>query len=158
MSSLDNVIAAIRVAIPTYAGFDTKQELLNAYSVVDNPDTFLNNSWGLIVGSGGRASSDSLVDNHFITTERPISVVLCRHVYDVHGIGLQINEEVKSLFMDAKTVRDNFLNLSKFGELKSGEEIDYVGDSGVNFLEIDSGFKFIYTQIDFTFEIIETIN
>ena len=155
---IDTIIAAIRTEIPTYVGFETKQELLNAYSVADNPDTFLHKSWGVVVGAGGRASNDSLVENRFVTTERPISVVLCRHVYDVHGIGLQVNEEVKSLFLDARTIRDNFLKLSKFGELKGGERIDYIGDSGVNFLEVDNGFKFIYTQIDFNFEIIETIN
>ena len=158
MSSLDSLIDAIRTDIPTYDGFSTKKEVLNSYSVEDNPSTFLDDSWGLVVGESSRAGSDESVINNYVTSERSIGVVLCRPVYDVHGIGLQVNEEVKSMFADAVTIRDNFLDAAKFGVLLSGEDISYNGDSGVNFIASNEGFKFIHTQINFTFDIIETIN
>lgn len=151
-------MAALRVAIPTYTGFSTKKEILNAYSIEDNPNKFLEDSWGLVVLDGARAASDSVVMDNFVTTERGIGVVLCRPVYDVHGIGLQVDEEVGNLFDDATIIRDNFLSLEKFGVLRNGENVVYEGDSGVNFTEEDDGYQFIYTQIDFKFDIIETIN
>jgi len=158
VSSISELIDVIRATIPTYSGFDTKKEILNAHSVEDNPSKFLEDAWGLAIFSGTRAASDETVYNNYVTTERRIGVVLCRPVYDVHGIGMQINEQAKELFSDATIIRDNFLSTEKFGVLKSGENIIYEGDSGVNFLDNDDGFKFIYTQIDFTFDIIETIN
>lgn len=158
MASIDSVIDAIRAAIPTYSGFSTKKEILNAYSLADNPNKFLEDAWGIVIASGSRAENDNPVIENIVTTVRDIGVVLCRPVYDVHNIGLQVNEQVANLLTDAKTIRDNFLLTSKFGVLRSGESIEYLGDSGVNFLDSGDGFKFIYTQIDFTFEIIETIN
>lgn len=158
MSYLSNLIDSIRLTIPTYDGFADKKEILNAYSIEDNPCKFLEDAWGLAIATGSRSASDIPVNEHFVTTERGIGVVLCRPVYDVHGIGLQLNEEVKELLDDAETIRDNFLNLDKFGVLRNGENVIYEGDSGVNFLNTTDGYKFIYTQLDFTFDIIETIN
>lgn len=158
MSSLSSIIDALRSTIPTYSGFDSKKEILNAYSIEDNPSKFLEDAWGLVVGTGVRAVSDDPVIHNYVTTVRAIGVVLCRPVYDVHGIGLQVSEQVKALYDDAIIIRDNFLDLGKFGVLKNGESIGYEGDTGVNFLASDDGFKYVYTQVDFNFEIIETIN
>lgn len=158
MSSIDNVFDAIRAAIPTYTGFSTKKEIPNTYALEDNPINYLEDSWGLLIGSGTRSSKDVLAVQDFrVSTERPISVILSRSVYEVHTISSEINTQVKNLLLDAKTIRNNFLSSSKFGVLKGGEEIVYTGDSGVNFISGDK-FKIIYTQIDFTFEILETIN
>jgi hypothetical protein len=151
-------LTSIKSTIPTYTGFSTKKEILNPYSLENNPSKFLEDAWGLSVGPGTRAENDSPVREYYVTTLRDIGVVLCRPVYDVHNIGLALDDEQRTLLFDAATIRDNFLDLAKFGVLKTGENVEYVGDSGINFLEIDDGFKFIYTQIDFTFEIIETIN
>jgi len=158
VSSLSSLLDAIRATIPTYSGFTTKKEILNARSLEDNPNSFLNDAWGLVISEGVRAGSDDPVSNHYVTTERNIGVVLCRPVYDVHGIGMQIFSETKSLLTDAATIRDNFLLLSKFGVLKNGENIIYEGDSGVNHLTNQDGYKYIYTQINFKFDIIEIIN
>jgi hypothetical protein len=158
VSSISDVIDAICGEIPLYTGFTTKKEILNPYSLEDNPSKFLEDSWGLIIGDGTRAESDGRVENYFVTTERSIGVVLCRAVFDVHGIGLQVKTEAKQLLSDAKTIRDNFLDLDKFGVLKGGENISYEGDSGVNQLSNGDGYKFIHTQINFKFDIIETIN
>lgn len=158
MSSIDEVFDAIRAAIPTYSGFSTKFEIPNPYSLESNPNNYMEDSWGLIVGAGTRSPKENVaVMDYRLSTERPISVVLSRAVYEVHDFDKQINEEVKNMLLDAKTIRDNFLSLSKFGVLKGGEEIVYVGDSGVNFINADK-FNLIYTQIDFEIEIVETIN
>lgn len=150
MASLDNVYDAIRSAIPTYTGFSTKQEIENPYSLEDNPNQFLTDSWGVILESGAKSDKDSIVESYIMTTDRAISVVLSRAVYNM-------NTDVKNLLLDTKTIRNNFLSQSKFGILRGGEEIVYIGDNGVNFINNEK-FKFIYTKIDFTFEIIETIN
>jgi len=156
VASIDSVIDTIRTAIPTYSGFSTKAEILNPYSLEDNPDSFLTDSWGLLIGSGTRSAKDELLINYEATTIRNVSVILCRAVYDVRGVGKQVNEQSKTLLADCAIVRDNFLGSNRFGLLKSGEEITYVGDSGINFLGGNEA-KFIYTQIDFTFEIIEQL-
>jgi len=158
MSSINSIIDALREQIPTYSGFSTKKEMLNAYSIEDNPSTFLNDAWGIVILSGDRAESDSPVYNNIVTTQRGIGVVLCRPVYDVHGIGLQVNEEVKNLLTDAETIRNNFLSVYKFGVLLGGENVIYSGDDGVNFLQKEDGYKYIYTQVNFIFDTIETIN
>lgn len=157
-TSIDDLITALRTEIPTYVGFTDKTEVLNAYSIADNPNTYIDNGWGLVIEGGIRASSDDPVNEYFSTTERNIGVVLCRSVFDPHGMGLQISDVAVELFEDAATIRDNFLELDKFGVLRNGENVIYSGDSGVNFLAGDDGYKFIYTQIDFSFDIIETIN
>jgi hypothetical protein len=156
--SIGSVIDAIRVAIPGYSNFSTKLEIPNPYSLEDNPINYMDDSWGLIVGSGTRGSKEELaIMDYVVTTNRPVSVILSRKVYEIHTIDKAINEEVKNLFIDANTIRNNFLSLSKFGVLKGGEEITYIGDTGVNFINGDK-FNLIYTQIDFEFEIVETIN
>lgn len=156
MASLDDVINVIRSAIPTYAGFADKSEILNTYSLEDNPSKFMENAWGIRIGSGSRAASDEPVIDEWVSTERSITVVISRAIYDVRGIGLQANEQAKALLADARTIRDNFLGSSKFGVLKSGEQITYLGDSGINFLGGTEG-KFIFTEIDFNLEIIEQL-
>ena len=157
MASIDTLFDAIRTAIPTYSGFTTKKEVPNPYSLEDNSQNYLEDSWGLVIGSGARSGKDTNAFKDFrVSTERSINVVLCRAVYDVHNISNAVNTQVKNLLLDAKTIRDNFLSSSKFGVLKGGEEIVYIGDNGVNFINNEK-FKLIYTQIDFTFEILETL-
>ena len=157
MASIDEVVDAIKTAIPTYTGFSTKTEMYNAYNVDDNPSNVIEDSWGLVIGSGSRVDhGDEFLLNE-VTTNRDIGVVLCRAVYDLHGEGQAVSEQSEQLLLDAAIIRDNFLSSSKFGVLKGGEKIDYSGDSGVNF-QGDDKERFIYTQIAFTFEIIEQIN
>lgn len=157
MASIDKVFDAIRAAIPTYNNFTNKKEIGNPYNLKDNPKTMLSDSWGISILSGSRSVKDEPVINYSVSTERGIKVTLCREVFNVNGIGLEVNNQSKNLLLDATTLRDNFLDLKKFGILESGEEIVYLGDNGVNLLNGDDG-KFIFTEIDFTFEIIENIN
>ena len=155
---IDSVIDAVRAAIPTYSGFTTKLEIPNPYSLADNPVQYMEDSWGIIIGAGTRSGKENpSVMDYSLSTERAISVILCRSVYEIHTIDRKINEETKNLLLNAKTIRDNFLSLSKFGVMRGGEEIVYIGDNGVNFISTDK-FNLIYTQIDFEFEIVETIN
>lgn len=157
MASIDNIFDAIRAAIPTYTGFANKTEILNPYSLEDNPETVLENGWGIIIGDGPRSDKDSPVEVYSVSTVRSIGVVLARSVYDINGQCGNLNNEVKSLLLDAKTIRNNFLLDSKFGVLKNGEEIAYLGDNGVEFTLGDK-IRVISTQIDFTFETVENIN
>lgn len=157
MASVGSIVDAIRAAIPTYTGFSTKTEILNPYSLEDNPETFLEDGWGLLVQSGSRSGKDFPVEVFSVSTERGIGVVLSRIVFDIDGQGGNVNETGKSLLADAKTIRDNFLNDSKFGVLKNGEEIAYLGDSGLEFT-LTGKVRIISTQINFTFETVENIN
>jgi len=157
VASIDNVFDAMRTAIPTYSGFSTKKEIGNPYSLKDNPNISLSDSWGIAILSGSRSSKDEPVIDYSVTTERGIKVILCREVFNINGLGLETNEASKNLLLDAKAIRNNFLSLDKFGVLETGEEIVYLGDSGINLLNGEDG-KFIFTEIDFTFEIIENIN
>lgn len=156
-ASIDNLYDALRAAIPTYSRFSAKKEILNPYSLEDNPETFLDNSWGLIIGSSVRAESDNPIIDYHVTTIRDMSVVITRAVYDLHNIGVEVNEQAKELLLDARELRDNFLDLLKFGVLQGGEEVLYLGDSGVEFAQAGQT-KFISTQVNFTFELIEIIN
>lgn len=156
-TSIDSLYDALRAAIPTYSRFSTKKEILNPYSLEDNPETFLDNSWGLIIGSGDRSAKDEPVINYQVTTERNVSVVITKAVYDLHNIGVEVNEQAKELLLDARQLRDEFLNLTKFGVLQGGEDVIYLGDTGVEFAQTGQT-KFISTQVNFTFELIETIN
>lgn len=157
MASLGNVLDAIRAAIPTYTGFSDKTEIPNPYSVEDNSQTFIEDGWGVIIEDGSRSAKDFPVEMNSVSTERSIGVVLSRIVYDIDGQCGNVNEEVKNLYDDAITIRDNFLADSKFGVLRGGEEIAYLGDSGVEFSVADK-IRIISTQINFTFEIVEQIN
>lgn len=158
MASIDSVYNALRTAIPAYTGFTTKKEIPNPYDLEGNPDQYLEDSWGLIMGAGSRSDKDVVaLQDYTLTTNRPISIILTRRVYDVHNLGLAVSDEVNNLLLDAKTIRNNFLDLSKFGVLRGGEEIIYIGDTGVNFINTEK-LKLISTQIDFEFEIVEKIN
>lgn len=157
MASIDSLYDALRTAIPTYSRFTNKKEILNTYSLADNPETFMSNSWGLLVGSGFRSEKDEPFINHSETTVRAISVVICRAVYDVQGMGIEANETAKELLLDAEELRKNFLDLSKFGVLETGEQVFYEGDSGIEFLQ-EGQHRFIYTQVNFSFELVQTIN
>ena len=117
----------------------------------------MGDSWGLIIGGGSRSGKDNLTEHNQVSTVRSIGVVLTRAVYDLHGSGQEIENQIQNLLLDAVTVRGNFLADSKFGVLKGGEEVIYDGDTGVSFVNSEKE-KFISTQIDFTFEIIEQIN
>ena len=157
MASLGEVLDAVRAAIPTYTGFSAKSEIPNPYSIADNAQIYLDDGWGVIVQDGSRSAKDSPVESRTVSTERNIGVVLSRVVYDIDGQCGNVNVEAKSLFDDAATIRNNFLLDAKFGVLLGGEEIAYIGDSGVTF-SISDKIKIISTQIDFTFEIVELIN
>ena len=156
-ASIDNLYDAIRAEIPTYSRFVNKKEILNTYSLEDNPETFMTNSWGIKIGSGFRSEKDDPLIDNFESTVRTISIIISRAVYDVHGIGIEANETAKDLALDAQELRANFLNTSKFGILKGGEEVTYEGDSGIEFIQ-DGQHRFIYTQVDFSFEIVQQIN
>lgn len=157
MASIDSLYDAIRAAIPTYSRFVSKKEIPNAYSLEDNASTYLEDSWGIIIGAGVRSEVDTPIIDCQVTTVRTISIVITRSVYDVHNVGVEVNEVAKELLLDARELRGNFLDLGKFGVLQGGEEIIYVGDNGVEFVQGDK-FNLISTQLDFTFELIETIN
>lgn len=157
MASIDSLYDTLRTTIATYSRFSGKKEIVNPYSLEDNASTFMDNSWGLVIGSGVRSDRDNPVIDYSVTTVRSVSVVITRAVYDVHGIGIEVNETAKDLLLDAEELRDNFLNLSKFGVLKEGEQVAYEGDTGVNFVQGDK-FTIINTQVDFTFEMVQTIN
>jgi len=156
VASIDELYDALRAAVPTYSRFVANGEMGNPYSLEDN-ETLPDSAWGIIIESGTRAVKDDRVINHSVTTTRDISVIVARNVYEISDSDGQINEEAKELLLDAQQIRDNFLNLAKFGVLKTGEEITYNGDNGVDFLQAGK-FKGIFTKVDFTFELIETIN
>jgi hypothetical protein len=154
MAAINTLIDTLRATIPTYSRFIAKTEIGNPYSIEDNNEIFLKNGWGLAIGEG---SNSDLSTDYSLSTERSIGVVLSRRVLDVHNKGLQINEISKELLLDATELRDNFMDLSKFGVLLGGENILYGGDSGINFIGSDK-FNFIWTELSFVFEIVEDIN
>ena len=158
MASTANVIDAIRTLIPTVTGFSDKIEIPNPYLLEDNKEPMIRNSWGLIVGGASRAANDDPVYKHYVTSEREMSIVLTRKVYDLDSNNRSLNTAAKSLLDDKDNVVKELLDNSKILEtLKTGEEVVFNGDSGIEFLIADNT-KFIKTQIDFTIEMVDQIN
>lgn len=156
-TSLADLINKLRTDIPTYTGFADKAEIPNPYSLADNSIQYLENSFGILVGASSRSSKDSPVESYSVSSVRDIGVILARSVYDVSNQCDMITTQVETLMAEAETIRDNFLSLQKFDLFRGGEEIVYIGDLGVNFLETGKQ-TVVYTQVDFTFEFVNKIN
>lgn len=154
MASIDSLVDTLRSTIPTYSRFASKKELLDSYVLEDNPEIFMRDAWGLVVGPG---DSSNLTTDYSATVDQNITIIICKWVVDAGNVGRQINEVAKDLILDEVQLRNNFLSLTKFGILSNGESITYQGHSGINRLDAGKA-KIIFTESSYIFELVESIN
>lgn len=151
MSKISTVYDTVRSALATL--FPNKTEIPNPYSLADNNDRLLLDGVGLRVGNQVIGTLETLKDSIII---RDFSVIFTKHVMATADNPDPIIVETKNILEDSVIARLDLLDFDQMGIDLSVEKIDYLGSSGIEF--INSGkFNIISLVNTFSFEISEEI-
>jgi len=153
MSKFSTIYDTILSVVPTLAGFDSKTRIPNAYSLADNATTFLEDGWGLRV-NGAVPGDLTLLSCPIVTNKRTFGVILTRKLYSVNNDNEQLDNIVKAMAEDMTTLLLTFEDCEQLGVDESIEKIDFINDSGIQYLYKDD-LSFLVLQINFTIEISE---
>ena len=153
MSNISTLIDRIRVVVPTYTGFTTKKEIPNPYSLTDNARLYLENGWGLKILS---ESISGFQVNQFVSGTRDISIVVTKVVYSVGNENSNIITDSKSLMEDVVTLKKEFLACDQLGIGGNIRKVDFVTNSGIEFLTAKK-FNFFSTETIFSFDLSEEL-
>ena len=152
-SKIITVYNRIRTLIPTLTGFNDKFEIPIPENLVSNPIVLLKNGWGVIIGEDSPSINQEF---RFLTTDRRISIVLTRDVFQTFnnaGPSVTVN---KNLLEDSMTIIKTFLKSDQINIEESILKVDYSGSSPIEFLVGDNA-RFRAITIDFRFNINEMI-
>ena len=135
------------------AAFPTRSEIPNPYSLIDNNENFLENGIGVAIRQG--AQSGNVLFNNNIDA-RIFSIVFTNKIYRIDSDSDPIKTIEKTLLEDQVTLRKLMLKNDQLSIDESIFKIDYIGDSGINFI-FDDDFSFLNLEINFTIESMEGI-
>ena len=125
MADFDTVIDTMHTRLAALTGFSSKTLIPNPYSITDNPEQFVRNGYGVVVG----ASTQGLPEFKATFDDQSMDVVLSTEFIRTDSNPDTVQSIAKSLKADALLVRRDFL-----GDILSGAaKVDYVGTSGLNF-------------------------
>ncbi len=154
MASLSTIHAALIAQIATLYPHKTQ---LNANDLEDNPHQFMIDGWGIKVGGGSPIEQDIVANDYTFATDRAFSIVLTREVYDLQANLASYNTNVGLIGDDKDSLIESLLDFSKVEGMKGGEEIDYIGDGGIEFMAAGKK-RFIFMEIAFSFDLTQLIN
>lgn len=150
MSKITTVYSAIVTKLgEVYTG---RNRLINPYELTDNAEIMTRNAWGLKVLSASRQEQD-FCD---LSIERTFSFILVRQFPSVSSKANDFDAISISLLEDQHLFLDEFWNPAMIGQIENISKIDFSSISGINFLISDEK-KFLYTEIEFTVTINESI-
>ncbi len=154
MAALSDIHTALIAKIA--ALFPNKTQV-NANDLEDNPIQLMVNGWGVKVGSGTPVDSDHPAVFYTFSTDRTMSVVFTREVYDLQANLDSHNTQVGLLADDKDSLLSSLLDFSKVTGMLNGENLIYNGDNGIEFL-VAGKKRFIYMEIVFSFDLTQLIN
>jgi len=125
--------------------FPNKLRIPNVYSLVDNPSTFMRDSYGLRVDAAERASREI----NLFSRIRNFSVVFSREIVTTEIQTTQTDTAVKAMLDDIYTAQKEFLGADDFGS-SANLDIANVGSfSGIEYFNIDKS-NFITSEVAFS--------
>lgn len=125
MSEISDVYDAIISKME--ALFPAKSRLPNPYSLTDNPDRCLKDSWGIAVSNGSR---QELTFCH-LQLERIFTIIITRETFILDSKTDGFDSSVKSLLEDARTVQLEFYKLDELGIEDKIDKLDVLTSSGI---------------------------
>lgn len=140
--ALDAFMSAVS-SIPT---FSSKSEIPNPYSIEDNPEMFLEDSYGFLIGS----SINELLEFNRSSDSQDIGVVLARSLRKTDSDPESTKIEIKKLKSDATELR---VELLKCTDLEGMSKLTYISTDAFEFQD-----GYIYTTVNFNYVVIDVIN
>ncbi|MHA1169954.1 MAG: hypothetical protein ACTSRU_19165 [Candidatus Hodarchaeales archaeon] len=154
MASLNNIHTALLVKMA--ALFPNKTQM-NANDMEDSPIQFLEDGWGIKVGGGTPIDNEHPNKDYVFATDRTISIVFSREVYDLQASLTSYNTQVGAIADDKDSLLSSMLDFNKVTGMLGGENLLYSGDGGIEFL-VSGKKRFIYMEIVFSFDLTQLIN
>ena len=134
--------------------FPTKTKIIRPYSLRNNVSLFLKNGWGVYPS---RSTADRFKQYNQRSELRRFNIVLTNEVFQIdHDDTAEIGIIEKQL-TDFETIKDCFLGVDQIGIDGNVQKIDFVGQSGVEFITIDT-FNCIVGELTLSFSITEAVN
>ncbi len=124
----------------------------NAYSLPDNDEGLLRQSWGLRVNTANPSDSEFKAFN----VVRTFTVVLTREVVDLESQFDSIDNASKELLEDVVTLQKRLINPDQIAIESDIELIDLGNISGIEFVQGDK-YNFAFIEADFLINIRENI-
>jgi hypothetical protein len=151
VSNISTVIDALRTQIAIISGFPGKTEIPNAYSLKDNPETMLENGWGIRIGP----ASPSTIDEYSKYSEsRVFTVVLTKLIFRTEEDIAAFSTAAKALLEDALLIKKLLDGPLQFNTQNYVVMVDFERDSGLSFIK-DDKFSLLYNEMSFTVDISE---
>lgn len=151
MSKISTIYDQLRSQIGLL--FPSKVELPNPYSLIDNTELYLKDSWGLTVGSGSNSVINYLKED---TEAREFTVFLTKELRRLDTDVTIIAAKTKELLEEFRDLKNDLLDFDQIGIYQTVQKIDFIAGSGLQFVQINN-FSFIYCTITFNIEYSETI-
>lgn len=143
MSSVSNIYDDILTELSSV--FSSKTRIPNAYSLLDNPETYLRDSYGLRVDPAAPSSRDITV----YTRERNFAIILTREVIKTDVQTSQFDTAVKNMLEDVNTLQKEFLGSDQFDSYDNIDIVRQGGFSGIQFF-LGERSNFITTEVIFS--------
>jgi hypothetical protein len=126
--------------------YPDKQRIPNAYSLTDNNDNLLRDSFGLKVGS---ADFEELEFCNFVVN-RTFSVVLTREMFRLESSTGEFDDRSVKMLEDVYEVQELFFNYNELGigddilrvQIGSASEVTAFNGDKSNFLSMEASFTF----------------
>jgi len=126
--------------------YHDKQRITNAYSLTDNNDNLLRDSFGLKVGS---ADFEELEFCNFVVN-RTFSVVLTREMFRLESSTGEFDDRSVKMLEDVYEVQELFFNYNELGigddilrvQIGSASEVTAFNGDKSNFLSMEASFTF----------------
>ena len=151
MSKITIIYDKLREVIPTLVTGRT--ELPNPYSLLNNPNLYLNNGWGLTVGEGVEAEIDTLC--HDFET-RAFTISLVNHLATLNNTHDLMANASKLLLEDIRLLKNKFIDFDQLEIHESIEKISFESSSGIEFL-INNEVSYLIASITIAIDYSEII-
>jgi len=133
--------------------FPNKPRIPNPYSLQDNPDRLLKDSWGVSVGDGSRTELSFC----HLQLERSFEIVLTREMFTIDTKEDGFDFSVKSLLEDARTVQLEFYKLDELGIADKIDQLDISGTGPISTI-FGEKYKFLSLSINITVKVSDIIS
>jgi len=154
MAALSDIHSAL---ITKVAALFPNKTQMNANDMEDNPIQLMIDGWGIKIGAGTPVNTEHPAVDYVFATDRVISIVFTKEVYDLQANLSSYNSQAEALADDKDSLLSSMLDFDKVTGMLNGENLIYNGDNGIEFL-VSGKKRFIFIEVSFSFDLTQLIN
>jgi len=154
MASLSSIHSAL---ITKVAALFPNKTQMNANDLEDNPIQLMIDGWGIKINSGVPVDNVHPAIDYVFATDRSISIVFTKEVYDLQANLGSYNTQAEALADDKDSLLSSMLDFNKVTGMLGGENLLYNGDNGIEFI-VSGKKRFIFIEVNFSFDLTQLIN